>query len=338
MNAESASPAGTSSGAFLSESRPNALEEVTAALQGAAVIRSDVPKLEVSGSGAVDCMQGLVTVDLTAHRGTDVQYGALLTAKGMIVCDMWIAVVRDSLGLYPDPAGVAQLLSVLNRSIPPKLAKITNLCGERVVFRIIGPQALTLTQGSGFVVPPEGDVVTDKDLTITRPKSGAPFSIQIDCMVAEADRVLSALSATGILVSSRDALELQRILAGWPRLGAEIDDKTLPQEVRYNELGGVSYTKGCYLGQETVARLHYRGHTNKRMLGLMLDSAPSGSDRKIRRGEQTVGRLTSAAWFGPEHGYLGLGVVRNEVSPGERVTAGGAAAETSTLPFEFAHG
>src|SRR5258708_9948328 len=69
-------------------------------------------------------------------------------------------------------------------------------------------------------------------------------------------------------------LELGRILAGWPRLGAEIDQKTLPQEVRYDDINGVSYTKGCYTGQETVSRLHFRGHTNRHLGGLLWQAAP----------------------------------------------------------------
>ena len=71
--------------------------------------------------------------------------------------------------------------------------------------------------------------------------------------------------ATGGTSEDREAA---RILAGWPRLGAEIEERTLPQEVRYDEIGGVSYTKGCYTGQETVARLHFRGHTNRELRGL----------------------------------------------------------------------
>ena len=88
-------------------------------------------------------------------------------------------------------------------------------------------------------------------------------------------------------------MQAARILAGWPALGAEIDERTLPQEVRYDEIGGVSYTKGCYTGQETVARLHFRGHPNRELRGLWWRSDEpeplNGGSRSVLSGEREVG-------------------------------------------------
>lgn len=309
--------------------------EASAVLHGAAVSRADVSVIEITGSGALECMQGLVTIDLKTHSSTPFQYGALLTTKGMIVCDMWVAVNETSLTLYPDANGADDLLPVLNRSLPPRLARVINRSDKRRVLRLVGPGASGLARQVGLAVPPEGSALHETDRTFGRPSGTAPFSLQIDCAATELDAILADLSAAEVSVLSRDVLELARILGGWPRLGAEITNKTLPQEVRYDELGGISYTKGCYLGQETVARLHYRGHANKRMLGLKLESAPDATNRTVEREGRVVGRLTSAAWFGPEHGYLGLGIIRSEVGPGERVSAGNVQMQTSTLPFEI---
>lgn len=335
MHAESA-PTGTGdAGVFLHKSRPDALVEATAVLNGAAVTRADVSAIEVSGPGAVQCMQGLVTIDLEAHGHAPFQYGALLTTKGMIVSDMWVTVHGTSLMLYPDCSGTGGLVSVLHRSLPPRLAKITDRSDARGIVRLVGPSACAVAEEAGFTVPPAGNAVTGAEQPTARPRGAAPFSLQIDCPNSDVDTVLTALAAAGVSVLSRNILELSRILGGWPRLGAEIDDKTLPQEVRYDDFGGVSYTKGCYLGQETVARLHYRGHTNKRMLGLRLENIPDTTDRTLKCEDRPVGRLTSAAWFGPKHGYLGLGIVRREVGPGEIVTSGGVPMETANLPFEI---
>jgi folate-binding protein YgfZ len=336
MSAEPVSNGAGADGMFLLESRPDALVEASAVLHGAGVTQADVSAIEISGPAAVECMQGLVTIDLKAHGDMLLQYGALLTAKGRIACDMWVAVNETSLTLYPDSAGTDKLLLVLNRSLPPRLATVINRSDERRILRLVGPSASDLAAQVGFVVTPDGKTITETDRTFARPPSGtAPFSLQIDCAAAEVDATLAALSAAGVSVLSRYVLELTRILGGWPRLGAEINEKTLPQEVRYDELGGISYTKGCYLGQETVTRLHYRGHTNKRMLGLKLQGTPDTTDRTVKREERAVGRLTSAAWFGPEHGYLGLGIISNEVGPGEFVSAGNVPTWTSTLPFEI---
>ena len=80
--------------------------------------------------------------------------------------------------------------------------------------------------------------------------------------------LVARLVRPGAVAGDEGDLHAARLLAGWPALGAEIDERTLPQEVRYDEIGGVSYTKGCYTGQETVARLHFRGHTNRELRGL----------------------------------------------------------------------
>jgi folate-binding protein YgfZ len=144
------------------------------------------------------------------------------------------------------------------------------------------------------------------------------------------------------------ALELARILAGWPRLASEVDEKTIPQEVRFDEIGGVSYTKGCYTGQETVSRLHFRGHANRQLRGLLFESdppaAPASGWSAITHEERDVGRVTSIAWL-PDGGgslfgggrWIGLGVVRREVPIGATVRAAGREARVVDLPFDAPH-
>ena len=121
-----------------------------------------------------------------------------------------------------------------------------------------------------------------------------------------------------------------------------MDDRTIPQEVRYDELGGVSYTKGCYTGQETVSRLHFRGHTNRYLRGLMFDAEPAATPAPgwtaVTHLDRDVGRVTSLAWV-PEAGvagggmWIGLALVRREVLPGTAVRAAGRDAHVVELPF-----
>jgi folate-binding protein YgfZ len=101
-----------------------------------------------------------------------------------------------------------------------------------------------------------------------------------------------------------DALERMRIEAGTPAWGKEIDDRVLPAEAGLTERA-VSFTKGCYPGQEPIARLHYRGHVNRSLRVLEVESAVEGDE--IRLGEKAVGRVTSAV------PGLALGYVRTEV-------------------------
>ena len=122
-----------------------------------------------------------------------------------------------------------------------------------------------------------------------------------------------------------DELERLRILARTPRLGRELDDRVMPAEAGL-DVRAISFTKGCYPGQEPVARLHYRGHPNRGLRVLALDGEPPAADAELDLDGKVVGRVTSTA-PDPEHGILALAYVRREVPPdadlalaGRRVT------------------
>jgi folate-binding protein YgfZ len=175
-------------------------------------------------------------------------------------------------------------------------------------------------------------VVDEGGVLVSRPLPGAPFHFlavgPADGVAALRSRILSR----GGSVGDEDDAEAARILAGWPALGAEIDEKTLPQEVRFDELGGVSYTKGCYLGQETVARIHFRGHPNRELRGLEWEDAAPLEGMEIAGGGREAGRVRSTLLVGGRR--IGLAPIRREVAVGEVVTAGGRQARVVTLPFE----
>jgi folate-binding protein YgfZ len=149
------------------------------------------------------------------------------------------------------------------------------------------------------------------------------------------DAVLGVLRARGATLAGPALLEARRIHAGHPRDGAEVDERTLPQEVRLDELGGVSFAKGCYVGQETVARLHFRGHANRRLMGLALGDVPPASlPVDVSDAARPLGRLTSVAWSEDHGQYLGLAVLRRDVAPDTTVVlAGGATAGVRALPW-----
>ena len=109
------------------------------------------------------------------------------------------------------------------------------------------------------------------------------------------------------------AAEVVRVERGRPRYGVDLDDSVIPQEAGLNERA-VSFTKGCYVGQETVARLYYRGKPNRRLLGLRL-SEPVEPGTELRLGEKVVGQLGSVV-VSPEHGPIALALVRREAKPG----------------------
>src|SRR6266480_1106113 len=317
---------------------------VTALYTGALVSRVEAGVVALTGPGAVTSFQGLLTNDVELPGDGSFVYGALLTPKGMIVVDGWAARLGATVS-YTVPAhggGRERALAIFTRSVPPRLARVSDRTSEVAVYRLAGPGALAV----GLEVPPAaGRVLPRADgVETARATEGAPFVLQVTVPAAAADLLAARLEAAGAVAAGPATLELSRILAGWPRLGAEVDDRTIPQEARLDQIGGVSYTKGCYTGQETVARLHFRGHVNRQIRGLLFDpeppAAPADGWSVVTYVDRDVGRVTSLA-FVPETGvagagrWIGLALIRREVEPGSVVRAAGRDARVVDLPFAF---
>jgi folate-binding protein YgfZ len=179
-----------------------------------------------------------------------------------------------------------------------------------------------------------------EDVEVARTPDAAPFALQWIGPPAALDEIRDRLTISGAVECDPAALQLARILEGWPDLVSEIDDRTLPQEIRYDEIGGVSYTKGCYTGQETVSRVHFRGHPNRGLRGLVLMAEPPAQWRTaqpVLLNGKEVGRLTSVAWVpeGPPGSgvWMGLAVLRREVEDATAVRIGMIEARVSGLPL-----
>ena len=311
--------------------------EVASLASGVGVAAPLAAIFDVTGPGAVPCVQGLVTNDIEAPGDTACVYGAVLTPKGMIRTDLWVWRIAGRIRLVAPREGHDALLDVLTRTLPPRLARFSDGTNTTGVFRLVGPGALDATAGAGLPVPDPGRVVSvgeaDHAVLIARPPAGpAPFALDIAADEGGTD-VLAALERAGARRVNPEVLDLARITAGWPRLGAEIDDKTLPQEVRFDENGGVSYKKGCYTGQETVARLHFRGHANRGLVGLIWDRPPDLGRPDVVQDEKSLGQVTSAAWLETRGCWIGLAKVRRELDRARSVDAAGAPAVVADLPI-----
>ena len=131
---------------------------------------------------------------------------------------------------------------------------------------------------------------------------------------------------------SLEAAEILRIETGRPRHGLDMSADNLPAEAGIVERS-VSFTKGCYVGQEPVARMHYKGHPNRHLRGLRL-SAPARPGAALSAAGKDIGRVTSAA-LSPALGPIALGLVRREIAPGDEVSVneGGLTATVVELPF-----
>jgi folate-binding protein YgfZ len=329
---------------------------LTQALRAGAVLAAaDVGVLALVGQGAVSCFQGLLTNDVEKAGDGAFVYGALLTPKGMIVVDGWAARQGNEVSFTVPAAGRERAAGIFQKSVPPRLARLEDRTADTVVLRLAGTRSLAIAEAARLPLPPApGRVVRavvgpdgDAAAMVARASEVAPFVLQVAAPAAIAGRLRDRLLAAGAEWAEPAALDFTRILAGWPGLESEVDEKTIPQEVRFDEIGGVSYTKGCYTGQETVSRLHFRGHANRQLRGLAFDAAPGrGDGLPVLVAERDVGRVSSVTWL-PEGAagglaggggggggrWIGLGVIRHEVEPGTLVRAAGVEARITDLPF-----
>ncbi|MGH7569955.1 MAG: YgfZ/GcvT domain-containing protein [Gemmatimonadales bacterium] len=324
---------------------------VDALRAGAVVARPDLAVVELSGPGAVSCFQGVLTNDIEKPGDGAFVYGALLTPKGMIVTEGWAARLGTTVRFTVPGAGRERTLDIFTRSIPPRLARVTDRTEDTGVIRVAGPRALALTEAAGIPVPAAPGRVAHAAAAgvaceVARASETAPFALQLSVAAAHAEPLEERLAAAGALRAGPEALDLARIVAGWPALASEVDDKTIPQEVRFDEIGGVSYTKGCYTGQETVSRLHFRGHANRRLQGLVFDGEPAVDEGggPVIHLDREVGRVTSVAWLPDDRAgpggaaggrWIGLAMVRREVPSGAVVRAGAVDARVVELPLSL---
>jgi tRNA-modifying protein YgfZ len=266
----------------------------------------------LEGPGTIDCLQGVLTNDVVAAGPQSLIWGAVLTPKGMIVADLWVARRGVAATVFAPIVAREQVYQLFTRSFPPRLTRVTDVTGRVAVRWLLGGAPMALDEAD-----------------LLRPHGPAPFTaLVVTEQPHAADDRLAEAGWESAPAGDADAI---RLLLGWPTLGREIDDRTLPQEVRMDELGGVRYDKGCYTGQETVARVHFRGHTNRALRGIAWEADAEPHDRELVRDGKAVGSVRTTGTIGDS--WIALGMVRREVDIGESVLAGGAPARVVDLPF-----
>ena len=301
---------------------------------GTVMVRDDPAVLRVEGPGALTCLQGLLTQDLAAPGDDSLVYGAVLTPKGMVIADAWVLREETGFILVFDSGARAAMLALLSRTLPPRLARTSDLSDSWAAIWMIGGTAPErLARALGREVPGAGKVLRTGPAGPILAGGTEPAPFRVLCLgpTADLDAIAASFPAGTACCGHQSDLAAARVLAGWPTLNREIDEKTLPQEVRFEEIGGVSYTKGCYTGQETVARVHFRGHVNRTLRGVVLEGAEPPEDRVLKAGAKDVGRLATALIL--EDRVLGLALVRREVENGAMLRAGERQARVVALPF-----
>ena len=311
--------------------------------------RSERGKLALTGSGVKEFLAGQTTNDIEALQPGQGCYAAFLTPKGKMLGDMRVLDLGPD-GISPDGelfldterATLQALFDTIRRFKIGYDVQLHKRTLERGLLSLIGPDSARvagveerLAEVEHANTPVEIDGVA---AIAIRTDTG----VDLICDSTDTTTLADALLARGAIPVSADAAEIIRVERGRPRYGIDLDDTVIPQEAGLNERA-VSFTKGCYVGQETVARLYYRGKPNRHLRGLRLSEPITTEDVlgsegvELRLGERTVGRLTSSV-VSPTYGPIGLALVRREAEPGMSVNVIAANPERDRVDDDGARG
>jgi folate-binding protein YgfZ len=289
-------------------------------------------KLMLTGGEAKAFLQGQVSNEIEALEPGTGCYAAFLTPKGKMLGDLRVLATADALLLDTERVALQELFNMIRRFSVGYDVELHKRTVQAGLLSLVGPESVVVAGAEDLADAAEHThrptVVAGVEARAIRTDVG----VDVLCEAEDVETLRAALIDAGSVAVSEAAVDTLRIEHGRARYGVDIDDTVIPQEAGLNERA-VSFTKGCYVGQETVARLFYRGKPNRQLRGLRL-SAPVAPRAAFEFEGRAVAIVTSVV-VSPRFGPIGLALVRREAPPGSVVT-GQAADATATvveLPF-----
>ncbi len=304
-------------------------------------------RIRVSGSEAVMFLNGLMTNDMKTLAANRWMPSVFATVQGRVIGA--VRVIRGS-----EPSFLIDTETVAHEAVLKTISRFT-MAGDFKVADVTAETALLTVQGqvagevvekvfgtSASEIPANGVLEVEwqnVSATIIRASHTGENGFDILVDSAQKAELLQALESAGAQPISEDTLEILRVEAGIARFGRDIDETNVVPETNLDD--AVSYTKGCYVGQEIIVRIKHRGHPAKKLTGLRFEI-----DTQVESGaiissteNQEIGRVTSAV-ISPRMGSIGLGYVRYEhLAEGTRVVVSdGIDATVTGLPFVGTNG
>lgn len=292
--------------------------------------RSGRAWLEVSGPDAAEYLQSQVTNETEELAAGSGVYAALLDRKGHLQADMRILrLAEDSFLIDAEKSAGPALFKHLSMYKIGRKVDVTET--GRSLFSLVGPAAFEVT---GRAPGSENDftraTIAGAECLVVATWLG------LDVIAAPEDgaAVLAQLEEDRAIPVSETALEILRVERGRPRFGADMNESNMPAEAGIVDRA-ISFTKGCYIGQEPVARLHYKGRPNRHLRGLRPLGQVTAGDA-VRLGDRELGQIGTVA-ISPASGRIAMAILRKEAEPGSVVeietTGGPIEAEVVELPF-----
>lgn len=305
--------------------RADAREEEALRESAIVVERTDRRRWRVVGPKAMEVLNGLVTNDVSRLSPGTGCYAAALTPRGKVIADLRIFARNDDYVVDTSAAAGPGWVEVLRRYVNPRLAKYDEITDATADVAVAGASAATVI-GAVFGwspdairgLTPHAHTELPLDGTIgflaRTPEIGEP-AYDLFIATVERARLVAVLTEAGARPSSPATWDVRRIAAGWPMWGKDMDENTLAQEASLDSFSAISYDKGCYTGQETVARVHFRGHVNRylRRARYSVGSViPAGAEVFDGAGN-SVGQVRSSG-ISTQDGGVAIAMVRREVT------------------------
>jgi folate-binding protein YgfZ len=336
----------------MNQHRRDVLLEYAAVREGGAGVidLSNRGRVRVSGTEAVQFLNGLITNDMKTLAENHWMPAAFPNVQGRLIAAVRVIRLKDDeTGKKPcstflldtEAATRDAVLKNIERFTLAGDFRVTDVTGETALLSVQGKKAVdvvrTVLGEAATAMEPNGACVTN-EATVIRATHTAADGFDLFVNADQAGNLWDALQGAGAQPVGYDALEILRIEAGLPRYGVDMDETNVVTETGLDD--AVSYTKGCYVGQEIIARIKYRGHVAKKLSGLLFEAdvkAEAGATIKSTDGKD-IGRITSVAYSPQLRRTIALGYLKFDyLATGTAVTviAGGEEipAQVTELPF-----
>jgi len=299
---------------------PNEDPALDALRAGAALVeRTGRGVLRLAGKDPLGMLNAILTNSVPPDPGKGA-YALLLNPKGRIQTDLRVLKDGDAVIVDTEPAGTEAAREMLGRYAPFSRVKLEDLSGAWSVLGLYGPRANELLGGPELAEHETSEVEIGGETLLA---AGVAAPVPGFDLLGPSEAVARAnklLSDRGAILAEPGAYETARVESGTPRFGSDLTPENFPGEAGVLERA-VDFGKGCYPGQETVARMRYRGHPNKTLYRISLPGERPAPGTPVLQNEKTVGTVTSVAPLPVKGETLALCYLSRSANLDEPITA-----------------
>jgi folate-binding protein YgfZ len=309
------------------------IDHYHAAHNSAVLIDRSHGTIALTGSDRASFLHALLTNDIARLARGQGAYAAYLTPQGRMISDMRVIETGTRMLLGVELEMAAVLAERFDKLVFSEDVQAKDITGELAVFGVHGPSAARMIQNATGVsvvdLATQYDNTTSESLTIVRDDALGLPGYDVYVAASDAGEVRATLIASGAVAAGEETAETLRIEAGRPRFGIDMNSDTIPLEAGIDDRA-ISFTKGCYVGQEIIIRVMHRGHGRvaRRLVSIVLSNgAVPARGSKIHVADRVVGEITSSTASPRLGAPLALGYVQREhAEPGTELAVNGSQA------------